>query len=122
MDNINWQHLLFDFKGRINRGKFWLGIGASWVIALVIFGILGFVLFQVSAALGYLAWIAGYAGLVWIGLALSVKRWHDRDKSGWWILIGFVPLIGGLWALIETGFLEGTKGENQYGPDPLATE
>jgi uncharacterized membrane protein YhaH (DUF805 family) len=36
-------------------------------------------------------------------------------------LIGFVPLIGALWALIETGFLEGTSGDNEYGPDPLAT-
>lgn len=120
MDNIDWKHLLFDFNGRINRGKFWLGIGASWVIAIVVGGIIGFVLFQVSSALGWVVWIVLYAGLVWIGLALSIKRWHDRDKSGWWIFIGLVPIIGGLWALIETGFLEGTKGDNQYGPDPLA--
>ncbi len=58
--------------------------------------------------------------IIWPALAISVKRWHDRDKSGWWVLIGLVPLIGGLWALIETGFLPGTEGDNQYGPDPLA--
>jgi uncharacterized membrane protein YhaH (DUF805 family) len=57
--------------------------------------------------------------LLWIGLAVNVKRWHDRDKSGWWILINLVPVIGGLWSLIETGFLPGTRGSNRFGPDPL---
>ena len=51
----------------------------------------------------------------WVSLAISVKRWHDRGKSGWWVLIGFIPIIGGLWALIETGFLGGDPGPNQYG-------
>jgi uncharacterized membrane protein YhaH (DUF805 family) len=58
--------------------------------------------------------------VIWPSLAVSIKRWHDRGKSGWWVLIALVPLIGGLWALIETGFLPGTSGTNQYGPDPLA--
>ncbi|MDK1018188.1 MAG: DUF805 domain-containing protein [Actinomycetota bacterium] len=61
-----------------------------------------------------------YLGTLWAGLAIAIKRWHDRDKSGWWILIGLVPIIGGFWALIETRFLTGTQGENRYGPDPLA--
>lgn len=50
--------------------------------------------------------------------ALATKRWHDRNKSGWWSLIAFVPFIGGLWFLIECGFLGGTDGENYYGPAP----
>jgi len=58
--------------------------------------------------------------VMWILLAVAVKRFHDRDKSGWWVLIVFVPLIGGLWYLIECGFLRGTDGPNPYGPDPLA--
>jgi len=49
-----------------------------------------------------------------------VKRYHDRDKSGWWVLIIFLPVIGALWYLIECGFLRGTDGNNAYGPDPLA--
>ncbi|MDK1017721.1 MAG: DUF805 domain-containing protein, partial [Actinomycetota bacterium] len=49
------------------------------------------------------------------------KRWHDRDKSGWWMLIAFVPIIGGLWAFIETGLLQGTESDNQYGPNPLVS-
>ncbi len=55
----------------------------------------------------------------WISLAAGVKRFDDRNKSGWWVLIVFVPVIGGLWYLIECGFLKGTTGPNTYGPDPL---
>ena len=50
--------------------------------------------------------------VTWISLAVAVKRYHDRDKSGWWLLIVFVPVIGGLWYLIECGFLRGTDGHN----------
>ena len=60
-----------------------------------------------------------FISLVWIGLAASVKRWHDCNKSGWWMPITFVPVIGGLWFLIECGFLPGTPGPNAYGSDPL---
>lgn len=60
--------------------------------------------------------------LVWPALAISVKRWHDRGKSGWWVLLNLVPVVGWLWALIENGFLRGTDGPNRYGPDPLADE
>ena len=45
-----------------------------------------------------------------------IKRFHDRDKSGWWVLIGLIPLIGPLWLLIELGFLKGTDGPNRFGP------
>jgi uncharacterized membrane protein YhaH (DUF805 family) len=58
--------------------------------------------------------------LFWVSLAVAVKRWHDRGKSAWWILIVFVPVVGGIWYLIECGFLEGTSGANRYGADPLA--
>lgn len=116
MDNVDWQDLLFGFQGRINRAKFWAGIAVSWVIVIVA------VTLAVIIGGGFGWLIAGviYVAVIWIGFAVSIKRWHDRGKSGWWILIGFVPIIGGLWALIETGFLEGDKGDNEYGSDPLA--
>lgn len=56
---------------------------------------------------------------LWPSLAVQAKRWHDRDKSGLWILINFAPYIGVIWALIETGILPGTVGDNVYGRDPL---
>lgn len=48
------------------------------------------------------------------------KRWHDRNKSGWWNLISFIPIAGPIWAFIELGFLKGTPGANLYGLPPDA--
>src|SRR5262245_20024080 len=45
-----------------------------------------------------------------------IKRFHDRDKSGWWVLIGLIPIIGAIWLLVELGFLAGTPGPNGFGP------
>jgi uncharacterized membrane protein YhaH (DUF805 family) len=56
----------------------------------------------------------------WIGLALEVKRCHDRNYPGVMILISWVPLVGWLWALVDLGFIDGTPGPNQYGPSPKA--
>jgi uncharacterized membrane protein YhaH (DUF805 family) len=50
-------------------------------------------------------------------LAVSVRRLHDIDRSGWWILIALVPLIGGI-VLVVFALLEGTAGDNRYGPNP----
>ena len=78
---------------------------------------------RMAAAAGPLAGIVLIVFIVaatWISIAVAVKRYHDRNKSGWWVLIVLVPVIGGLWYLIECGFLRGTAGPNDYGPDPLA--
>ena len=55
------------------------------------------------------------------GIAVSVRRLHDRDKSGWWLLIGFIPLIGGILLLVWM-VMEGDRGDNRFGPDPKAGE
>jgi uncharacterized membrane protein YhaH (DUF805 family) len=57
--------------------------------------------------------------LLWPALAISAKRWHDRGKSAWWMLVLLIPVIGWLWALVENGCLRGNAGTNRYGPDPL---
>lgn len=46
--------------------------------------------------------------LPWPALAVSVKRWHDRDRSGWWLLLNLMPVVGWLWALVGNGLLRGT--------------
>ena len=62
-----------------------------------------------------------FIGVMWFifqiypTLAIHVKRWHDRNKSGWWCLIGLVPLIGSLWIIVELGFCKGSKNKNTYG-------
>jgi uncharacterized membrane protein YhaH (DUF805 family) len=123
------KNLLFSFQGRINRAKFWLINIAVTIVYSAIAGVLvggAAMSADPAEALASMGMIGGIVSLVlfiatvWIGLALAVKRWHDRGKSGWWILIAFVPVIGGLWYLIECGFLKGTTGANTYGADPLA--
>jgi uncharacterized membrane protein YhaH (DUF805 family) len=121
--------LLFGFQGRANRAKFWLVALGIFVIEVILFAaILGGAAMsgdpeQIASAIGPFAGIVIFVFLViatWISIAVAVKRYHDRNKSGWWVLIVLVPVIGGLWYLIECGFLRGTTGPNNYGPDPLA--
>jgi uncharacterized membrane protein YhaH (DUF805 family) len=113
----------FSFEGRIRRRDYWLGeFGVAAVIYLMI-GLESLIspnpredqLLVVLLLLGVVVvLIAG----VWSSLALRVKRWHDRDKSWVWIFIGFIPFIGGLWELIELGFLDGSSVDNRFGRSP----
>lgn len=48
-------------------------------------------------------------------LAVQVKRWHNRNKSGWWVLINCVPLIGAIWVFVEAGPLAGDQASNNFG-------
>ena len=57
---------------------------------------------------------------LWPALAVQAKRWHDRDKSAWWLLINLIPIVGIIWPIVENGFLEGTPGPNRYGDNPLS--
>ena len=124
---------LFSFGGRINRAKFWFIVIGTDVVIFIVLGILaamGGGSMEMTAdgsmptlgggivgnIVAFLVMVAG----VWIGLAAGVKRFHDRGKTGWWVLIALVPVIGGLWYLIECGFLRGNVGPNAYGPDPIA--
>ena len=54
-------------------------------------------------------------------LSFSVRRWHDLGKSGWWVFISLIPILGGLYALVMQGFVAGEPGPNQYGPAPSGT-
>ena len=122
------QSLLFSFQGRVNRAKWWLVGIASSVVFGVVFAIV-MALFGGGtdpttgmpsfSAIGGILMAIAYIVLLWIGLAISVKRCHDRNRSGWFVLLGFVP-IANIWYLIEVAFLKGTTGANQYGADPLA--
>ncbi|RJF87715.1 DUF805 domain-containing protein [Oleomonas cavernae] len=129
--------VLFSFSGRLNRLPWWLSaIGlavAQWVLLFVLMKALGVEMVETTTATSYSVQadmstmspaamtVFGIVGLVflWPGLAIAIKRWHDRGKSGWWVLIILIPIVGVIWALVENGFLRGTVGPNQYGPDPL---
>lgn len=101
---------LFSFGGRINRQTYWIIV----IALIVIEAIMALLIRSDNTALIALASIV-FIVLFVASLATQVKRWHDRDKSGWWVLITLVPLIGALWSLIELGFLPGTPGNNRFG-------
>jgi uncharacterized membrane protein YhaH (DUF805 family) len=128
------------FDGRIPRKTFWLGylvmLIVSWILMLLVSVVFGVSMFaspdptlseeaQMMQAMEQMNAMMLPLGIVllltlWPSLAIYTKRWHDRNKSGWWTLIIFVPLIGAIWMLIELGFLRGTEGANRFGPDPIA--
>ncbi len=123
------------FDGRIGRQTWWLGLIAlmvvQWIVLFVFSLIVGGSMMggfdpnnpeTMGMAMGAISipFIIIVLIFLWPALALYTKRWHDRGKSGWWSLIMLIPLIGALWALVECGFLRGTEGPNQYGPDPVA--
>ncbi len=116
------------FSGRINRKQFWLYGVLPILIAQVVAAILTAVILAAgSGSLQSLLIVVGilflvlfvlYIAIVWVGLAVQIKRWHDRDKAAWWIFIGAIPIAGPIWAFVELGFLPGTPSENRYGPVP----
>jgi uncharacterized membrane protein YhaH (DUF805 family) len=108
--------VFFSLRGRVSRRQFWL----YGVLALIGFAVLGHALLGIARVSSRNADLIVNLLLVWPALAVSVKRWHDRDKSGWWVLLNLLPVIGWLWALIDNGFLRGTSGPNRFGEDPLA--
>ncbi|MBN1442063.1 MAG: DUF805 domain-containing protein [Planctomycetes bacterium] len=101
------------FDGRARRKEFWMFCLFNLVIAFV----LGFV----EGLLGSPGVVGILYGLAVIipSIAVAVRRLHDTDRSGWWVLIGLIPLIG-LIILIVFYVQDGTPGPNQYGESPKA--
>lgn len=119
----------FDFSGRSRRKEYWMFTLFQIIVALILIvpmiaGIPGTdpdtgvsgepgILFWVSIALLSIFVLASIIP----SIAVSVRRFHDQDKSGWFYLISFVPYVGGLIVFVFM-LLEGTRGPNQYGEDP----
>ncbi|MCG3729600.1 DUF805 domain-containing protein [Vibrio cincinnatiensis] len=141
---MSLQQLLFSFQGRINRQTFWV-----WNACYYLF----IAIFILMANRWFPNWAPSLLPVVMLvillpDLAVTAKRWHDRDKSSWWLLlnlplvfgrmsvpvgeaslasspngfdslIAFAALSCGSWILVECGFLVGTQGDNRFGKDPL---
>ena len=103
--------LLFGLSGRLKRWQWWI----ATILANLGLGIVVAIFGSPRPSAFFLLLLA--PPLLWISIAIQVKRWHDRDKSGWWFLMNFVPIIGQLWVLIECGFLRGTEGPNRFGDE-----
>jgi len=112
-EKLELKALLLSFEGRISRKPYWLYSIATALIC----GILG-AIFMAMGKIGYVLVVPIYIIYIWALLALQVKRWHDRNKSGWWVLINLIPVIGPIWGFVEAGCLRGTEGGNNFGGDP----
>jgi uncharacterized membrane protein YhaH (DUF805 family) len=117
-ERISLSHLLFSMDGRIPRSTYWyyfLPIYALNIIA----GFLDRRWGPYNGTFG-LGIFIGILSLITIvpDICVAVKRCHDRGRSGWFLLLGVIPLIN-FWPIIELSFIKGTYGRNQYGADPI---
>jgi len=103
------------FSGRARRMEYWMFVLINFIIALVlgvIEGLLG-ITYSVLSTLYSLAVLIP-------SLAVAVRRLHDTNRSGWWILINLIPVIG--WIIfIVFAAQDSQPGTNQYGPNPKET-
>ncbi len=118
-------------KGRFRRRDYWFGI----LVVMIILALglsADFVFRDVEMiptgtpgeyTLEPAPLFLGLAGvlILWPCLAMGIKRWHDRDKSGWFVLLGMIPIVN-LYAYFSLLFLPGTRGLNRFGPDPREEE
>ena len=106
-----------EFSGRAHRKEYWMFILWHMIVYVCLFVIdsmFGFV----SAEVG----IGVLSGVYWLyiiipGIALGVRRLHDTGRSGLWLLIAFVPLIGAI-VILVFALQDSDPDENQYGPNP----
>ncbi len=115
-----WQRYA-EFSGRSCRMEYWMFALFSTIIAFVLYvpGLLPQSQGSVLMLFFYAAY--GLAALV-PSFAVTIRRLHDTNRSGWWILIALVPIAGSLVLLVFLA-IDGTRGSNRYGPDPkLATQ
>lgn len=100
-----------DFSGRARRREYWMFVLANFIVALV--------LGLIDTLIGWGQILSGLYSLAVLipSLAVCVRRLHDIGKSGWWLLICLIPLIGGIWLLVL--FSKDSQYEaNQWGTNP----
>jgi len=110
-----------DFSGRARRKEYWFFVLFNIIISVVLTVCDVFLgTYSAAASIGILTGIYTLAVLI-PGIAVSVRRLHDTGRSGWWLLIVLVPLIGALVLLIFM-FIDSQPGQNAYGPSPKTGE
>ncbi len=106
------------FSGRLNRIGYF--VASLYILLLFVVPLVLTYSFRGKAIVNILALLVGTIGLVLVlpvSISIGIRRWHDMNKSGWYMLFGLIPYVGSL-ILIFYLFVPGTKGPNQYGePD-----
>lgn len=113
---MNWfLHVVRDnyanFQGRARRQEYWMFV-LFYIIGAMIVSVIDKMLFNSQILSG----IYGLALLI-PSIAVGVRRLHDTERSGWWMLLALIPVLGGL-VLLVFMCLEGTTGANRFGNDP----
>ena len=99
------------FEGRARRKEYWFFVLFNFIISIVIS--------VAEAGIG----TGGILGLIYVlgvflpSVGVGIRRLHDTDRSGWWLLVGLIPLIGFI-ILIVLLALDSTPGDNRFGPNP----
>ncbi|MGB5103303.1 MAG: DUF805 domain-containing protein [Steroidobacteraceae bacterium] len=105
------------FEGRARRKEYWFFALFNAIAVMFLAFIDGMAgTFSEEVGLGLLSGLYLFATVLPV-IAVTVRRLHDTDRSGWWFLIGFIPVIGFIVVLVFT-LLDGTAGHNKYGPNP----
>ena len=123
----------FDFSGRSRRMEYWMFSLFNFVVlmVIVIIGLAGVPWNDIqnhaeNPQPGMAVWIAIGLAVVYFlasvipSIAVTVRRFHDQDMAGWFYFLRFIPYVGGI-VLIVFMCIQGTKGENRFGYDPLGT-
>ena len=113
----------FDFSGRATRREYWLFFLQLWLCLFLVSFVLGLVTALIG---GPGSGTVQFVPLVLLALVLlslipflsaTIRRLHDHDKTGWMLLLWFIPAVGWIFFLIMM-LAPGTAGENDFGPDP----
>lgn len=114
---MSFSELYFSAKGRIGRKTYWMKLIVPAIIISIILSMVDVSTgnFDPENGVGLFSGIFSLLILV-PSIMMAIKRFHDRDKTGWWVLIGLIPIIGAIWLIVELGFLRGTDGPNRFGP------
>ncbi|HVZ42041.1 MAG TPA: DUF805 domain-containing protein [Candidatus Kapabacteria bacterium] len=101
MEEMSFTQLYFSLDGRISRSTYWLRFWLPvWAISIVLILVSGGASRHNGATVALAIW---FLLIIWPTIAVEVKRWHDRGKSGVWFFMHFVPLIGFWWVLVGSG-------------------
>lgn len=100
-----------DFNGRARRKEYWM-FYLVYIIAVILLSVIDGLILSMPILTGIFS-----LGMIVPCLAAGVRRLHDVGKSGWFLLVSLVPIVGPIY-LLYLFILEGTPGENRYGPNP----
>jgi len=108
-----------EFSGRARRKEYWYFVLFNSIVSIILISIDSMV-GTLNMEAGYGVFSTIYSLAVFLPtLGVAIRRLHDIGKSGWWILIGFIPLIGAI-VLIIFFVKDSQPGDSQYGPNPKA--